>query len=77
MIDIFTWRNAFGVEIKTPNIDRLMAKGRTVRECLCHQCPFAPPCRAELATPACRRFAPGLVDLNRLWRDVLPCRPAA
>ena len=27
MIDIFTWRDAFGVTIQTPNIDRLMAEG--------------------------------------------------
>jgi arylsulfatase A-like enzyme len=27
MIDIFTWRNAFGVTIQTPNIYRLMTEG--------------------------------------------------
>ena len=27
LIDVFTWRDAFGVRIHTPNIDRLMAEG--------------------------------------------------
>ena len=27
MIDIFTWRDTFGITIQTPNIDRLMGRG--------------------------------------------------
>ena len=70
MIDIFTWRNAFGVKIKTPNIDRLMAKGARFANAYA-TVPLCAPCRAELAT-GLSPFRTGLVDLNRLWRDVLP-----
>jgi len=27
MIDVFTWRDAFGLKIRTPHLDRLMAEG--------------------------------------------------
>ena len=27
MIDVFTWRDAFGLTIQTPNIDRLLSRG--------------------------------------------------
>ena len=27
MIDVFSWRDSFGVRIETPKIDRLMARG--------------------------------------------------
>ena len=70
MIDIFTWRNAFGMEIKTPNIDRLMARGARFSNAYA-TVPLCAPCRAELAT-GLSPFRTGLVDLNRLWRDVLP-----
>ncbi len=70
MIDIFTWRNAFGVSIQTPNIDRLMARGAQFRNAYA-TVPLCAPCRAELAT-GLSPFRTGLVDLNRLWRDVLP-----
>lgn len=70
MIDIFTWRNAFGVEIQTPNIDRLMAEGTRFANAYA-TVPLCAPCRAELAT-GLSPFRTGLVDLNRFWRDVLP-----
>ncbi|MFE3837254.1 sulfatase-like hydrolase/transferase [Pseudogemmobacter sonorensis] len=70
MIDIFTWRNAFGVTIQTPNIDRLMAEGARFANAYA-TIPLCAPCRAEVAT-GLSPFVTGLVDLNRFWRDVLP-----
>lgn len=70
MIDIFTWRKAFGIEIKTPNIDRLMARGVRFENAYA-TVPLCAPCRAELTT-GLSPFRTGLVDLNRLWRDELP-----
>lgn len=70
MIDIFKWRDAFGVTIKTPNIDRLMAEGTRFANAYA-TIPLCAPCRAELAT-GLSPFRTGLVDLNRFWRDVLP-----
>lgn len=70
MIDIFTWRNAFGVDIKTPNIDRLMERGARFGNAYA-TVPLCAPCRAELTT-GLSPFRTGLVDLNRLWRDELP-----
>jgi arylsulfatase A-like enzyme len=70
MIDIFTWRAAFGVTIQTPNIDRLMAEGTRFANAYA-TIPLCAPCRAELAT-GLSPFRTGLVDLNRFWRDVLP-----
>lgn len=70
MIDIFTWRDAFGVTIQTPNIDRLMAEGVRFANAYA-TIPLCAPCRAEVAT-GLSPFVTGLVDLNRFWRDVLP-----
>jgi arylsulfatase A-like enzyme len=70
MIDIFTWRDAFGVTIRTPNIDRLMAEGVRFANAYA-TVPLCAPCRAEIAT-GLSPFRSGLVDLNRFWRDVLP-----
>jgi arylsulfatase A-like enzyme len=70
MIDIFTWRDAFGVTIRTPNIDRLMAEGTRFANAYA-TVPLCAPCRAEMAT-GLSPFRTGLVDLNRFWRDVLP-----
>lgn len=70
MIDIFTWRDAFGVTIRTPNIDRLMAEGVRFANAYA-TVPLCAPCRAEIAT-GLSPFRTGLVDLNRFWRDVLP-----
>jgi arylsulfatase A-like enzyme len=70
MIDIFTWRDAFGVTIQTPNIDRLMAEGTRFANAYA-TIPLCAPCRAELTT-GLSPFRTGLVDLNRFWRDVLP-----
>ncbi|WP_127115751.1 sulfatase-like hydrolase/transferase [Shimia sediminis] len=70
LIDVFTWRNAFGVELKTPNIDRFMAEGVRFQNAYA-TVPLCAPCRAELTT-GLSPFRTGLVDLNRLWRDVLP-----
>jgi len=70
LIDVYTWRNTFGIEIKTPNLDRLMAKGARFTNAYA-TVPLCAPCRAELTT-GLSPFRTGLVDLNRLWRDVLP-----
>jgi arylsulfatase A-like enzyme len=70
MIDIFTWRDAFGLQIKTPHIDRLMGEGVRFANAYA-TVPLCAPCRAELAT-GLSPFRTGLVDLNRFWRDVLP-----
>ncbi|WP_241427774.1 sulfatase-like hydrolase/transferase [Fertoeibacter niger] len=70
MIDIFNWRHAFGVTIRTPNIDRLMAEGTRFANAYA-TVPLCAPCRAEIAT-GLSPFRSGLVDLNRFWRDVLP-----
>ena len=70
MIDIFTWRTAFGVKIQTPNIDRLMAEGTRFTNAYA-TIPLCAPCRAEIST-GLSPFRTGLVDLNRFWRDLLP-----
>lgn len=70
MIDVFTWRTAFGVTIRTPNIDRFMARGVRFANAYA-TVPLCAPCRAELAT-GLSPYRTGLVDLNRLWRDELP-----
>jgi len=70
LIDVFTWRDAYGVTIHTPNLDRLMARGVRFSNAYA-TVPLCAPCRAELTT-GLSPFRTGLVDLNRLWRDVLP-----
>lgn len=70
MIDVFTWRTAFGLTISTPNIDRFMGEGVRFANAYA-TVPLCAPCRAELAT-GLSPFRTGLVDLNRFWRDVLP-----
>ena len=70
MIDVFTWRNAFGLTISTPNIDRFMGEGVRFANAYA-TVPLCAPCRAELAT-GLSPFRTGLVDLNRFWRDALP-----
>lgn len=70
MIDVFTWRNAFGIPILTPNLDRLFARGVRFGNAYA-TVPLCAPCRAELAT-GLSPFRTGLVDLNRVWREVHP-----
>ncbi len=70
MIDVFTWRDTFGLTIQTPNLDRLMAEGTRFTNAYA-TVPLCAPCRAELAT-GISPFRSGLVDLNRFWRDVYP-----
>jgi Sulfatase len=70
MSDIFTWRDAFGVRLHTPHIDRLMAEGVRFANAYA-TVPLCAPCRAEVAT-GLSPFRSGLVDLNRFWRDALP-----
>jgi arylsulfatase A-like enzyme len=70
LIDVFTWRDAFGIRIETPNLDRLMADGARFANAYA-TVPLCAPCRAELAT-GLSPFRTGLVDLNRFWRDLLP-----
>lgn len=70
MIDVFTWRTAFGLTIQTPNIDRLLNSGCRFANTYA-TVPLCAPCRAEVAT-GLSPYRTGLVDLNRFWRDVLP-----
>ena len=70
LIDVFTWRDAFGVTIRTPNIDRFMAEGIRFANAYA-TVPLCAPCRAEVTT-GLSPFRSGLVDLNRFWRDALP-----
>ncbi|MBB1499373.1 sulfatase-like hydrolase/transferase [Paracoccus sp. MC1862] len=70
MIDVFTWRDAFGVTIRTPNIDRLLNAGVHFSNTYA-SVPLCAPCRAEVAT-GISPYRSGLVDLNRVWRDVMP-----
>jgi arylsulfatase A-like enzyme len=70
MIDVFTWRTTFGIEIKTPNLDRLLNRGVRFANTYA-TIPLCAPCRAELAT-GLSPFRTGLVDLNRFWRQALP-----
>ena len=70
MIDVFTWRETFGIRIETPNLDRFMAQGARFTNAYA-TVPLCAPCRAELAT-GLSPFRSGLVDLNRFWRDIFP-----
>lgn len=70
MIDVVTWRHAFGIEIKTPHLDRLLNRGLRFANAYA-TVPLCAPCRAELAT-GLSPFRTGLVDLNRFWRQVMP-----
>ena len=70
MIDVFTWRNAFGIPIQTPNLDRFLNRGVRFSNTYA-TVPLCAPCRAELAT-GLSPFRTGLVDLNRFWRNVHP-----
>lgn len=70
LIDVFTWRETFGVTIRTPNIDRLLDKGVRFANTYA-TVPLCAPCRAEVAT-GLSPYRTGLVDLNRFWRDVMP-----
>ena len=70
MIDVFTWRNAFGVTIRTPNIDMLLGAGVRFANTYA-TVPLCAPCRAEITT-GISPYRSGLVDLNRVWRDVMP-----
>ncbi|WP_309665300.1 sulfatase-like hydrolase/transferase [Tabrizicola sp.] len=74
MIDVFTWRNTFGIEIQTPHLDRLLGRGLRFSNAYA-TIPLCAPCRAELAT-GLSPFRTGLVDLNRFWRQVLPPQKA-
>jgi arylsulfatase A-like enzyme len=70
LIDVFTWRETFGLTIQTPNIDRLTSTGVRFANAYA-TVPLCAPCRAELAT-GISPFRSGLVDLNRIWREALP-----
>ncbi|MEM6477681.1 MAG: sulfatase-like hydrolase/transferase [Pseudomonadota bacterium] len=74
MFDINVWRDAYGVRIQTPNIDRIMKAGVTFSNTYA-TVPLCSPCRAELAT-GLSPFRTGLVDLNRIWREALPPQAA-
>jgi arylsulfatase A-like enzyme len=67
LIDVYTWRDAFGLRIETPNLDRFMASATRFTNAYA-TVPLCAPCRAELAT-GISPFRSGLVDLNRFWRD--------
>jgi hypothetical protein len=57
MIDVFTWRDTFGLTIQTPNLDRLMAGGSAFPMPM-RRSRSAPPAGPNWP-PACRRSAPG------------------
>ena len=48
LIDVFTWRHTFGIEIETPNLDRLMAEGVRFSNAYA-TVPLCAPCRAGLS----------------------------
>lgn len=68
LIDVYTWRDAFGLRIETPNLDRFMARAARFTNAYA-TVPLCAPCRAEVAT-GISPFRSGLVDLNRFWRDI-------
>jgi arylsulfatase A-like enzyme len=68
LIDVFTWRDTFGIRIQTPNLDRFMARAARFTNAYA-TVPLCAPCRAEIAT-GISPFRSGLVDLNRFWRDI-------
>ncbi|PWK59621.1 sulfatase-like hydrolase/transferase [Roseicyclus mahoneyensis] len=68
LIDVYTWRDAFGLPIQTPNLDRFMGQAARFTNAYA-TVPLCAPCRAEVAT-GISPFRSGLVDLNRFWRDV-------
>jgi len=68
LIDVYTWRDTFGLRIETPNLDRFMARATRFTNAYA-TVPLCAPCRAEIAT-GLSPFRTGLVDLNRFWRDV-------
>lgn len=70
MIDVNTWRDAFGLRIQTPHLDRMMEQATRFTNAYA-TVPLCAPCRAELAT-GLSPFRTGLVDLNRFWRDLMP-----
>lgn len=70
MIDVNTWRDAFGLRIQTPHLDRMMEQATRFTNAYA-TVPLCAPCRAELAT-GLSPFRTGLVDLNRFWRDIMP-----
>ena len=70
MIDVYTWRDTFGIPIQTPNLDRFMARAARFTNAYA-TVPLCAPCRAELAT-GLSPFRSGLVDLNRVWREQFP-----
>jgi arylsulfatase A-like enzyme len=49
LIDVYTWRDAFGLRIETPNLDRFMARATRFANAYA-TVPLCAPCRAELAT---------------------------
>lgn len=71
MIDVFTWRETFGIRIQTPNLDRLLNAGVRFGNAYA-TVPLK--CRAGRKTwrTGLSPFRTGLVDLNRFWRQVLP-----
>ncbi|MFV0493379.1 MAG: sulfatase-like hydrolase/transferase [Pseudorhodobacter sp.] len=70
MIDVYTWRDTFGLRIQTPNLDRFMENAVRFSNAYA-TVPLCAPCRAELATGQAP-FRSGLVDLNRFWSDLMP-----
>lgn len=69
MLDIFTWRTAFGETISTPNIDRLLLGGVRFENAYA-TIPICTPCRSELAT-GLSPFRTGMVDTSLGWRKIM------
>lgn len=70
LFDMNVWRTSYGERIQTPNIDRILDRGVRFANTYA-TVPLCSPCRAELAT-GLSPFRTGLVDLNRIWREVFP-----
>lgn len=68
LFDLNVWRTSYGERIQTPNIDRILDRGVRFANTYA-TVPLCSPCRAELAT-GLSPFRTGLVDLNRIWRQV-------
>jgi arylsulfatase A-like enzyme len=70
MIDVVRYRDAYGVKIKTPNIDRLMEMGVTYENAFT-PVPLCSPARAALVTSQ-SPFATGVDTNNTVVQDHVP-----
>ena len=67
MIDVFTWRNAFGIAILTPNLDKFFARGVRFGNAYA-TVPLCAPCRAEHPRLMALK-ARGVAVVGVAWKD--------